>query len=288
MTSRRRRRCSLSRLSRLIQTAQRLSLVALVSSARLLAFEGELSTSTDSKVRVWSTEAILDPAIDALESSNRLLFTGTAHNGSVMCVRFSSSGRYFASGADDNVLAIWELQDAANSITGTGKVWNSTDVNVEVWKPVRMLRGHENDILSVAWSDDDAFVASGGADASVLVWDGATFAPVMKLAAHTGFVRGLVFDPVGQYLASQADDRSVKIWDTTNWSLTANVTDPFVDAPNDSANWFTRPSYVSINASRSFLIAAMQLVARRRSSRDTERHERSSLCGCSHRAQELV
>jgi protein HIRA/HIR1 len=116
-----------------------------------------------------------------------------------MCVRFSSAGRYIASGADDRALAVWELQPGQ----GSSKVWGSSEVNVEVWKPIRMLPGHENDILSVAWSDDDRFLASAGVDTMVLVWDGETFAPIYKLAMHTGFVKGLAFDPVGQFLASQ-------------------------------------------------------------------------------------
>lgn len=134
-----------------------------------------------------------------------MLYTGTAHNGSIMCVRFSSSGRYIASGADDRVLAVWELQAGQEK----AKVWGSSDVNLETWKPVRMLAGHENDILSVAWSDDDAFLASGGVDTLVLIWDGQTFAPLRKLAMHEGFVKGLAFDPVGQYLASQVNHHSL-------------------------------------------------------------------------------
>lgn len=122
-----------------------------------------------------------------------------------MCVRFSSSGRYIASGADDRALAVWEMQPLTEGAGGR-KVWGSSDVNIELWKPIRMLPGHENDVLSVAWAEDDRFLASAGVDTMVLVWDGVTFEPIYKLAMHTGFVKGLAFDPVGQYLASQVRD----------------------------------------------------------------------------------
>lgn len=165
-----------------------------------------MTSGLDTKIRVWSTAAALDPAKDADPAAARLLFTGTAHTGSVMCARFSNSGRYIASGSDDRTLAIWELQ--ADASGQPKKVWGSNEVNLETWKPVRMLSGHENDILSVAWSPDDAYLASGGVDTMILIWDGDTFAPVRKLIFHTGFVKGLVFDPAGQYLASQVSPPS--------------------------------------------------------------------------------
>lgn len=154
----------------------------------------------DSKLRIWSTAPILDEAAARDEATNpRLLCTGTAHNGAVMCVRFSSTGNRIASGADDRILAVWERQDGE----GGKKVWGTNDVNVETWKPIRLLAGHTNDVLSVAWSDDDAFLASGGSDLQVLVWDGNTFAPIRKLELHSQFIKGIVFDPVGEYLATQ-------------------------------------------------------------------------------------
>ena len=160
-----------------------------------------MSENVDTKLKIWSTESIFNEE-ESPEAIPKLLFTGTAHTGSIMCVRFSSSGRYIASGADDRSLGVWELQLQPEG-TST-RVWGSTDVNLELWKPIRMLPGHENDILSVAWSEDDRYLASAGVDTMVLVWDGDTFEPIYKLAMHTGFVKGLAFDPVGQYLASQA------------------------------------------------------------------------------------
>lgn len=109
-------------------------------------------------------------------------------------------------------------------------------------------------MAGVAWSPDDALLASVGFDNVVLVWSGHTFGKlctvpatcpksaaivtisyppelVRKLDAHAGFVKGVVFDPVGQYLATQADDNSLKIWRTDDWQLERDITEPFEDAP---------------------------------------------------------
>lgn len=101
-------------------------------------------------------------------------------------------------------MAVWEKQDEQG---GGKRVWGTDDVNVETWKPIRLLAGHTNDVLSIAWSSDDAFLASGGSDLQVLVWDGVTFAPIRKLELHSEFVKGIVFDPVGEFLATQVNSR---------------------------------------------------------------------------------
>ena len=74
-----------------------------------------------------------------------------------------------------------------------GKVWGSDEVNVEGWKPLKRLVGHESgeslyahnpeeqyssrdslDVTDVAWSPGDRYLASVGLDSAVLVWCGYT------------------------------------------------------------------------------------------------------------------
>ncbi|GAA5983758.1 hypothetical protein JCM10908_005913 [Rhodotorula pacifica] len=182
----------------------------------------------DSLVKVWSTVPILNEQAekDGDEKCPKLLSTLTAHTGVVMSVRWNNAGSYLASGSDDRVVVIW-AHDGGRG----GKVWGTETTNVENWKATRRLVGHQSDVAGVAWSPDDALVASVGLDNVVLVWSGHTFELVRKLDAHVGFVKGVVFDPVGQYLATQADDNSLKIWRTDDWVLERDITEPFEDAP---------------------------------------------------------
>lgn len=92
------------------------------------------------------------------------------HAGPVLTVRWAHHGRYLASGSDDGVVLIWDLDPS-----GGGKVWGSSDVNVESWKPLKRLVGHENDVADVAWSSDDSMIASVGLDSKIFIWDGYTF-----------------------------------------------------------------------------------------------------------------
>ncbi|TCD68876.1 HIR complex subunit [Steccherinum ochraceum] len=148
------------------------------------------------------------------------------HTGPVLTVRWAHSGRWLASGSDDSIVMVWDLDPTAK-----GKVWGSDEVNVEGWKPLKRLPGHDSDVTDLAWSPEDRYLASVGLDSSVLIWCGYTLERLRKLDQHQGFVKGVCWDPVGEYLATQSDDRTVKIWRTTDWGLEAEVTKPFEDSP---------------------------------------------------------
>lgn len=158
------------------------------------------------------------------------------HTGPVLTVRWAHNGRWLASGSDDEIVMVWDLDPNAR-----GKVWGSDEVNVEGWKPLKRLPGHESDVTDVAWSPGDRYLASVGLDSMVIIWCGFTLERLHKLDQHQGFVKGVCWDPVGEFLATQSDDRSVKIWSTETWSLVAEVTKPFEDSPGST--FFRRLSW---------------------------------------------
>jgi len=62
----------------------------------------------DGHVRVWSTESIYN-SNDASYSKPRQLCHMSHHLGTIHSVRFSPNGRYLASGADDKIICIYQL-----------------------------------------------------------------------------------------------------------------------------------------------------------------------------------
>ncbi|KAI0341349.1 histone transcription regulator 1 [Trametopsis cervina] len=180
----------------------------------------------DAKVRIWSTKPILNPASELSGRPPKSLCTLAMHTGPVLTVRWAHSGRWLASGSDDAIIMIWDLDPTAR-----GKVWGSDEINVEGWKPLKRLPGHESDVTDVAWSPGDRYLASVGLDSQVLIWCGFTLERLRRLDKHQGFVKGVCWDPVGEFLATQSDDRSVKVWRTTDWELEAEVKKPFEDSP---------------------------------------------------------
>lgn len=190
----------------------------------------------DAKVRIWSTKPILNATSEASNRPAKSLCTLTMHTGPVLCVRWANSGRWIASGSDDTIVMIWDLDPTAK-----GKVWGTDEVNVEGWKPLKRLPGHESDVTDIAWSPADRFLASVGLDSQVMIWCGYTLERLRKIDQHRGFVKGVCWDPVGEFLATQSDDRSVKIWRTTDWELEAEVVKPFEDSPGST--FFRRLSW---------------------------------------------
>ncbi|KAF4616734.1 hypothetical protein D9613_008669 [Agrocybe pediades] len=190
----------------------------------------------DAKIRIWSTKPILNEESEHSGKPPKSLCTLTMHTGPVLTVRWAHSGKWLASGSDDETVLVWDHDPNAR-----GKVWGSDEINVEGWKPLKRLQGHESDVTDVAWSPGDRYLASVGLDSAVMVWCGFTLERLRKLDQHQGFVKGVCWDPVGEFLATQSDDRTVKIWKTTDWSLEAEVRKPFEDSPGST--FFRRLSW---------------------------------------------
>ena len=63
----------------------------------------------DAKVRIWSTKPILNHASELSGRPLKSLCTLTMHTGPVLVVRWAHSGRWLASGSDDEIVMIWDL-----------------------------------------------------------------------------------------------------------------------------------------------------------------------------------
>ncbi|KAI1295149.1 HIR complex subunit [Mortierella claussenii] len=195
----------------------------------------------DAKVKIWNLAPIVDAEEDQDPEARRHLCTMSLHNGAVLCVKWSNGeGKYLATGSDDMIVMIWQL-DRNSDAWGGSSFGNSDGPNVENWRGVKRLSGHESDVTDVAWSPENAYLASAGLDSKIIIWDGRTFDRVITLDQHQGFVKGLTWDPVGKYMASQSDDKSVRIWRITDWEVEVEITEPFLQS--SGTTFFRRLSW---------------------------------------------
>ncbi|KAI0138924.1 Hira-domain-containing protein [Hypoxylon sp. NC0597] len=194
----------------------------------------------DGHVRVWSTESIYN-ADDPSYTKPRQLCHMSHHLGTIHSVRFSPNGRYLASGADDKIICIYQLESGRPAIAPFG---SNEPPPVENWKTSKRLIGHDNDVQDLAWSYDGSILVSVGLDSKVVIWSGHTFEKLKVLGNHQSHVKGITFDPANKFFATASDDRTIKIFRFTppapnatqhdmvnNFQLETTISAPFKSSP---------------------------------------------------------
>jgi len=198
-------------------------------------------------VTIWNMAPVKNEEDEMNENVPKLLCQMDNHLACVNSVRWSCGGKYLATGGDDKLIMIWQMARYLGPTAAFGG--NSGKLSVEQWRCVHTLRGHSGDVLDLAWSPDDSFLASGSVDNTITIWNAQRFPDIVTMIkGHTGMVKGVTWDPVGKYLASQSDDKTLRVWRTSDWQQETIVTEPFAECSGTThvlrLNWSPDGHYV--------------------------------------------
>jgi WD40 repeat protein len=165
------------------------------------------------------------------------------HRGPVTHVAMHPAGRFAVTGDDNGTLVAWDLEAEDPEATASDQVAHealvtdlvfdrgeppslysgSDDRLVRRWRVdadglhgVQKLAAHTGGVTAIAVGHDARFVASGGTDGEVWLWDRKPKGKEkIALLGHTESVNDLAFTPDGQLLVSGGDDDTLRVWEVT-------------------------------------------------------------------------
>jgi ribosomal RNA-processing protein 9 len=126
------------------------------------------------------------------------------HRLPVTSVCLSEDGKTAFSSSKDGVILKWDLP----TLSKTNLVLPKDDVS-------KATKDHEKCVLALALSSDGKFLASGGRDKLLRVWDADQGTVVETFQGHRDAVSALAFRQRSHALFSGSFDRSIKHWNLT-------------------------------------------------------------------------
>ena len=194
------------------------------------------SASSDRTVKIWDSSRGLSG--HALARRPVAILEG--HSSYVTHCSFSPYGETLASSGGDNTVRMWDtttmkekfvyteafaaVMESVWSNDGTMMLSVSHDGWFRLWRTsdghtLKASKGpHKGHLWSCAFSEDQKFVATGGHDGRVVIWDVEQMLTRNKEAmvfdGHLGPIFSLHFSPDATRIVSCSSDRTARVWAT--------------------------------------------------------------------------
>jgi WD40 repeat protein/uncharacterized caspase-like protein len=181
--------------------------------------------------------------VHLLDVNSKQSWDLSGHEGEITGLAFIPNTRFVASGSTDRTVKLWDtstrnvaktfaaLADQINTITcnsnGTTLAAGTADGKVTLLKlasgKALPLMGQRGEVFTLAFSADGRWLASGGMDQAVKLWDAQTGLEVRALAGASGEVNSVAFSNDSRSLVSGNGDGSMIVWNADSGILTATL-----------------------------------------------------------------
>lgn len=88
---------------------------------------------------------------------------------------------------------------------------------------IKTLEGHTDGVLTLDFSPCGKFLATGGEDNTIRLWDCPDGIEIQAIPGHEGDIRAIAFGPEGDVFATASWDRTIRIWKTADCSTIAKL-----------------------------------------------------------------
>ena len=164
----------------------------------------------------------------------KLMRVISGHLGWVRALAVEPNNQWFASGAGDRTIKIWDLATGGLKLTLTGHISTvrglavsdrhpylfscGEDKMVKCWdletnKVIRHYHGHLSGVYTLALHPTLDVLVTGGRDGVARVWDMRTRSNVHVLAGHKGTVADLKCQEADPQVITGSLDSTVRLWD---------------------------------------------------------------------------
>lgn len=182
------------------------------------------------------------------------LSNSIGHRKEISVFTLSPDGRYALTGDEDENNFLWDVKTGtASRVIGKPEPMRikvvtarfSPDTSILLWARYRKHmpvlwdvksgkrlgvlssrdKGHAAEVVTVAFSDDGKYVATGDILGAIVLWNMKDRTAVRKFSAHAGRVGSLAFVPGRAEFVSAGDDGAVRLW-MVGRALVSNLKEP--------------------------------------------------------------
>jgi len=195
-------------------------------STLAFSYNGKLLASGgwDNTIKVWDLK------------KKKLVFELNNHTGGITSLAFHPKNLFLASTSLDSSIRVWGIKiegmglqsgntsNQNNYYASSTNSKNSDTNDYTIFPALTIKKAHNNWINTIAYSPNGRYLASGGWDNLIKIWDAQTGNCVKTLKGHQSAILDIKFSKDGKTLISSSQDETIKFWSIASGKLVHQIT----------------------------------------------------------------